>query len=460
MKQSTLVKILLLDYPFNSQCNVQCFARGQMKFLVYSEEVMVSCMRGLELKYTSAIKVENINETSAQGALFNIYGLLKSCHAEITGPSSLGPRTNFIPNAVQRNREEKPNGRIEISTAKIGRVHLFGNQTSSLKNVKANEVTAFQTGSNEGTSPISQGQSNPGVLTFECHYCAAVFAQENSRMNHERKHVKLKPFACKFCNGTFSFSHELYNHETNSHPQKEQFKCDLCYARFSIKQKLEIHKKRVHQISPSKAVPGKSDCCKTVPKEPKASNGTIFFEKLLQCLFCGEKFSEDHALFEHIRTHAVGSFIAPENTDNTSQHKSEPNNTITGTAFKDKKPVFCTFCRQTLTDEITLKPKNGGNVIAEFPVCRFCHGKFLSKKPAIILHRVNIEDAITCDKCNAVFFEKTDLDGHQEIHSTEQWFACRCCDASFAHLFDMIDHERYHRKQKFFACSCCPARLC
>ena len=153
---------------------------------------------------------------------------------------------------------------------------------------------------------------------FACSFCDKTFSEKSKVKRHEGTHTGEKPFACSFCNKIFRENSKRKRHERN-HTGEEPFACSFCEKKIFRKVKHEMTHTGEKTLSMSfmchyvlflfRFLPQKEHA-KSFPPEPFSYS------------FCGKAFTQKSDIMTHERAH-------------------------TG-----EKPFACSFCDKTFSEKI------------------------------------------------------------------------------------------------------------
>ncbi|XP_031766436.1 zinc finger protein 184-like isoform X2 [Galleria mellonella] len=128
------------------------------------------------------------------------------------------------------------------------------------------------------------------VRSYKCNCCGIVLRSRLGYIQHMRLHTGEKPYACSYCNETFSASSRRSEHVRKVHKCQKVLRhgCDFCPARFNLPYRLRKHVATAHSSE---------------------AGAQVQFE----CSECHEKFGSCRGLLHHSRKHQHK--VAPPNEE-------------------------------------------------------------------------------------------------------------------------------------------------
>ncbi|XP_048196390.1 zinc finger protein 786-like [Perognathus longimembris pacificus] len=263
-----------------------------------------------------------------------------------------------------------------------------------------------------------------GERPFQCATCPKSFRRKGALQEHQLTHRTHKPFQCPMCPKSFCRKGILRDHQ-HMHSAQKPFPCGQCSKSFIQQAKLTEHL-RLHSGERPFQCPNcpKSFRLKCILRDHLRMHSG---ERPFQCPKCSKCFRLKGALREHQLTHSAQkpfqcpqcpkSFIRQAHlTKHLSLHSGE-------------RHVQCSICGkrfQARADMKTYQLLHGG----EMPFSCKC-GKGFAKRFTLVEHiRTHIGERpfqchkckkpFQCPKCNKAFRLKTQLLGHQRVHTGER----------------------------------------
>lgn len=86
---------------------------------------------------------------------------------------------------------------------------------------------------------INDNVTEADTVTYTCHYenCEKEFNRSWNLLDHARKHLKVKPFACRYCSRCFTQKGNMQKHEkTHKIPEitnRKRYKCSHCGRKYT-----------------------------------------------------------------------------------------------------------------------------------------------------------------------------------------------------------------------------------
>lgn len=240
---------------------------------------------------------------------------------------------------------------------------------------------------------------------FPCRFCNYVAKTKENLTRHSKKHLAQLPHICKICGRGFTEKGNLNAHMW-THSKEKQFLCDDCGKSFQNKQSLLSHKRAHLGKKPHK--------CKFCDQHFSTSGIRKEHEKIhlnkrsYMCDSCGVSFNQRSGLYTHKLTH----------------HNNNPAHICSecGKAFKHPNYLRSHFVAKHLKHED----------IASYG-CRI----------------------YTCEICQKLFSDKSDLRSHMNKHTGEKPFKCAICNKGFSDKSNMRAHQRLHQDSRPHHCNVC-----
>ncbi|CAB0012547.1 unnamed protein product, partial [Nesidiocoris tenuis] len=222
---------------------------------------------------------------------------------------------------------------------------------------------------------------------FECHYCDALLATQNSLRLHIRCHTGEKPFQCSYCDYAANSSDRLRYH-LRTHTNEKPHACNYCDFRTSTSRTLKEHERRHTN------------------------------EKPYECNFCDYAARSSSGLRQHIKNNHNADreypcrdcdFIAA-NKRILIKHSKEHRK-------REKTFYQCYHCPTKTTTKVRLKEHIW---------------RHTGKSP----HK--------CELCGHNASSQSHLATHMYVHTGEKPFACNYCDFRARKASNVKMHERTH----------------
>ncbi|CAL8143443.1 unnamed protein product [Orchesella dallaii] len=317
-----------------------------------------------------------------------------------------------------------------LCPAEFGKAHELA--VHELDEHKSKQPAAESEATSEETVEVemSKKMQKMAKKTFSCTRCYRGFDMKGRQIRHfVHDHLGIPRCAalekveikCEICKNPFNAAisgsdikkHIQSQHNVEGMDPSEISKCTICQAPFRLRFHLSNHMRLVHNQTRKYNCPhcGKtgfrdqSDVRKHLRKvhkdKPSGLGGRV------ECSLCKEKFSNEHLLREHLRSHV-----------------------------DDDKLVFtCETCQKTFSKRVNLNN----------------HVRNVHEQPKKTWH---------CEKCAKVFKTKIKLDQHTSYTHTDpsQWkFGCpeEGCGKRCWSRQKLTEHIRTHTKERPFICDFC-----
>ena len=209
-------------------------------------------------------------------------------------------------------------------------------------------------------------------------------------------------------------------------------KCDKCTMFFVNQAELKQHKLEHRNIPKPIKVPLTKD--KIQVNEPQL---------MKTCDFCKQKFPDDQALRDHIKTlHMKVFYESIETATSTKQSISIK------TPVPNMKLFGCMPCEKAFS--------NGAKLKSHLKICRNKENKSTLKTQSKTSIKVGKETRqFRCDKCDKVYPTFSSLVRHQKIKHEKVKIKCDQCDKVFSDISAMRSHIKSTHLKIRYACDIC-----
>ncbi|CAG4950758.1 unnamed protein product [Colias eurytheme] len=265
----------------------------------------------------------------------------------------------------------------------------------------------------------------PPPKIFQCDYCNKIFRTKPAIKRHLSIHDKLTSYACSQCNKYFSNLIYLSAHSKRQHPNWNiHYMCNICDKAFLLKANLKHHL-ACHSRN----------------------------EKMFKCIYCKEKYYEQHELIEHEKQHLVdGKYLCI-----VCEMGFDCRNRLTShyRVHLKVKDFMCQHCGKEFLRMNSMKRHvqicHSGHRIQ----CKICK-KYLKGHLAEHMRTHEKNRPHVCPECGQRFTQSTQLTVHRRSHSGSRPYTCRICKRPFTHSNALMLHIRRHTGEKPFTCAMCP----
>ncbi|XP_062946338.1 zinc finger protein 677-like [Cynocephalus volans] len=212
---------------------------------------------------------------------------------------------------------------------------------------------------------------------------------------HQKPHVREKPYKCSDCGKAFSQCSVLANHQI-IHSEQRPYKCNECGKTFNRFSNLTRHQ-RIHTG-----------------------------EKPYKCTVCGKDFMMRSHLWGHERIH-------------------------TG-----EKPFKCNECGKAFSERSNLTQHKRIHTGEKPYKCSECGKDFTTRSHLWGHERIHTgEKPYKCNECGKGFTGSSNLTQHKKIHTGEKPYKCNICGKAFSQNSSLIVHLRIHTGEKPYKCNEC-----
>nr|XP_020633270.1 zinc finger protein 436-like isoform X1 [Pogona vitticeps]XP_020633271.1 zinc finger protein 436-like isoform X1 [Pogona vitticeps] len=286
---------------------------------------------------------------------------------------------------------------------------------------------------------------------YKCQECGKCFAENSTFLRHKRVHTGEKPYKCQECGKCFTVNSTLMSHK-RVHTGEKPYKCEECGKCFARNSNLVSHR-RVHTgEKPYKC----EDCGKCITgrsqlvRHKRVHTG----ERPYKCQECGKCFAQKTSLVKHKRVHTgekpfkcqeCGKCFADNST--LMSHKR---------VHTGEKPYKCQECDKCFAHRSQLVKHKRVHTGEKPYKCQEC-GKHFAENSSLVKHkRVHTgEKPYRCEECGKYFAENSSLVRHKRLHTGEKPYTCQECGKHFARNSDLLNHKRFHTGENTYTCQEC-----
>lgn len=276
-----------------------------------------------------------------------------------------------------------------------------------------------------GLPPLKKIRLPEKKGVYICDLCDRRYSTKSLIRRHMYVHIYRKQFPCRQCKKVFRKSYYLSAHITRKHPNWDQhYMCNLCYKPFLLKENLIAHM-TTHTDTETK----------------------------FKCLYCNQKFSQQHKLIAHEKKHLVSGkydcLVCEESFDcriKLAMH------------FKSHlkvKDYICQHCGKEFLRMNSMKRHvqiSHAGIRIQCPICK----KVLKGHLSEHMRTHENKRPHKCPDCGQRFTQSTQLTVHRRSHSGARPYPCRICSRPFSHSNALMLHIRRHTGEKPFPCAMCP----
>ncbi|XP_070575621.1 zinc finger protein 423-like [Ptychodera flava] len=144
-------------------------------------------------------------------------------------------------------------------------------------------------------------------MPWKCSFCSRLFKHKRSRDRHVKLHTGDKKYQCHHCQAAFARSDHLKIH-VKTHNSNKPFQCIVCNRGYTTAAGLTAHSHNHHKnVSTSKDKEFKCLQCslsfnssQDLQNHIMSHDGSMSKERVMQCSYCAELFPGKEALLGHI----------------------------------------------------------------------------------------------------------------------------------------------------------------
>ncbi|XP_038206195.1 zinc finger protein 2-like [Zerene cesonia] len=321
-------------------------------------------------------------------------------------------------------KEVYKNTRLNNNETKVRKRSKAGNQKGNNQNNRQSDSSEKSKANVEPGQDLNSETSTP-LKVFQCDHCNKKFKTKPAIKRHLSIHDKLTSYSCSQCNKYFSNHIYLAAHAKRQHPNWNiHFMCNICDKAFLLKSNLKHHL-ACHSRN----------------------------EKMFKCIYCKEKYYEQHSLIEHEKQHLVdGKYLCI-----VCEMGFDCRNRLTShyRVHLKVKDFMCQHCGKEFLRMNSVRRHvqicHSGHRIQ----CKICK-KYLKGHLAEHMRTHEKNRPHECPDCGQRFTQSTQLTVHRRSHSGTRPYTCRICKRPFTHSNALMLHIRRHTGEKPFACAMCP----
>ena len=205
-----------------------------------------------------------------------------------------------------------------------------------------------------------------------------------------------------------------------THPKESKIlhNCNICGVTFTVLSTLEAHMK---------------------------THGN---EKIEECMYCHQSFSDNDEYFKHIASHCgEENIIRCPHCPKIFTSKGDYTKHVT--SHTQNRPYQCSHCKKSFKDPGSLTKHERIHTGEQPYVCEICSRGFAEKSSLCKHMRTHSgEKPYKCDQCDKSFSISGNLHRHLFIHTGQRPFKCTICSKAFNNASHLKRHiKNIHQKE-------------